>query len=118
MLKAIIEDAIVSRFGKRANIRSEEDVVGRDIYGEYLKRAGQHIEKIHEALAGAGYSYTPIISADIDSYGVVRFGVSVIWDKLSEVQKLIREGLPDRTIQQRIDTEFSQGTVNTPRRIP
>ena len=107
MLKAIIEEAIKSRFGKKANIRREADEVGQDIYDEYLKRASQHIERIHKALADAGYSYTPILAPDIDEYGIVRFRTSITWDRLDEIQKLIKEGLPDRTIVQRLDAVFS-----------
>jgi hypothetical protein len=106
-VKAFIEDVIKSCFGEKANILKEGDIVGQDIYDEYLNRADQHIKKIHKSLADAGYSYSPILSADIDEYGIVRFEVSIIWDKLSEVQNRIREGLPDRTMQQRWDAESS-----------
>jgi len=74
MLKAAIENVIKSCFGKKANILREADMVGQDIYDEYLNRTYQHIEKIHKSLADAGYSYTPILSPDIDGYGIVRFG--------------------------------------------
>jgi hypothetical protein len=88
--------------GKVKNSLPLEEMVGADIYDEFWKRAAVHIEAIQNALSEAGCSYTPILSPDIDEYDIVRFNVSVTWDKLGEVQKRIREGLPDQTIQQRL----------------
>jgi len=82
-----------------------QDIIGQDIYEEYLKRAGRHSEIIHEALARADYAHSPFISPYADQYGVVWFNVSVAWDCLSEIRKRIREGLPDTTIEQRLDVE-------------
>jgi len=90
---------------KLQNSPIEADMVGQDIYGEYIKRADRHIEKIHKALARADYAHSPFISPYVDEYGIVWFNVSVAWDKLSEVKKRIREGLPDTTIEQRLDVE-------------
>jgi len=77
----------------------------KDVQEEYQKRADRHIEKIHKALARADYAHSPFITPVIDDYGIVWFKVLVAWDKLSEVQKRIREGLPDTTIEQRLDVE-------------
>jgi hypothetical protein len=88
--------------GESPKFTTEEEIVGAELYDEYWKRAVCHIEKIEKALSDAGYSVSPILSPDIDDYNIVHFNVRITWDRLDEVQKRIREGLPDQTIYQRV----------------
>jgi len=99
----------IKSFLKQPKFISREETVGGDIYSEYLEREKRHVKLITEALHGAGYGITPILSSDIDGYGIARFNVLITWDRLDEIQKRIREGLPDRTIRQRLEEEGNAG---------
>ena len=84
-------------------ISDASEVVGEDVVDEFVKLWQKHCERITKMLMYAGYTYRPSCTyyPVIDNYSLVRFEFSILWDKLSEIQKRIRENLPDQTSLER-----------------